>query len=67
MEKPNRNWASKREKKAQRLEKISNLLNGKYVETEKIVEVMEKLIAPGDKVVLEGDNQKQASFLFRKS
>lgn len=24
---------------------------------------MEKLIAPGDKVVLEGDNQKQASFL----
>ncbi len=40
MEKPNRNWASKREKKAQRL-KISNLLNGKYVETEKIVEVME--------------------------
>lgn len=49
MEKPNRNWASKREKKAQRLEKISNLLNGKYVETEKIVEVMEKLIAPGDK------------------
>ena len=63
MEKPNRNWASKREKKAQRLEKISNLLNGKYVETEKIVEVMEKLIAPGDKVVLEGDNQKQASFL----
>ena len=35
MEKPNRNWASKREKKAQRLEKISNLLNGKYVETEK--------------------------------
>ena len=51
MEKPNRNWASKREKKAQRLEKISNLLNGKYVETEKIVEVMEKLIAPGDKVV----------------
>ncbi len=64
MEKPNRNWASKREKKkSAAIEKISNLLNGKYVETEKIVEVMEKLIAPGDKVVLEGDNQKQASFL----
>lgn len=63
MEKPNRNWASKREK-AQRL-KISNLLNGKYVETEKIVEVMEKLIAPGDKVVLEGDNQNKQVF-FQK-
>ena len=34
MEKPNRNWASKREKSAA-IGKISNLLNGKYVETEK--------------------------------
>ncbi len=63
MEKPTRNWASKREKKAQRLASISHLLKGKYVETDKIVEVLESLITPGDKVVLEGDNQKQASFL----
>ncbi len=50
-------------KKAQRLASISHLLKGKYVETDKIVEVLESLITPGDKVVLEGDNQKQASFL----
>ncbi len=32
---------------------------------EAIIEVLEQLICPGDKVVLEGDNQKQASFLSK--
>ncbi|KRM21976.1 malonate decarboxylase subunit alpha [Latilactobacillus graminis] len=63
MEKPQRNWDTKRVQKAQRLAKISNLMTGKYVETNQIITVLEALIAPGDKVVLEGDNQKQASFL----
>jgi len=65
MEKPARNWASKREKKAQTMKKIEHLLDGKYVPTEAIIEVLEQLIRPGDKVVLEGDNQKQASFLSK--
>ncbi|MSD83182.1 malonate decarboxylase subunit alpha [Lactobacillus curvatus] len=63
MEKPQRNWDTKRVQKAQRLAKISKLMTGKYVETKQIITVLEALIAPGDKVVLEGDNQKQASFL----
>ncbi|XRJ96062.1 malonate decarboxylase subunit alpha [Latilactobacillus sakei] len=63
MEKPQRNWDTKRVQKAQRLAKISQLMTGKYVETDQIITVLEALIAPGDKVVLEGDNQKQASFL----
>ncbi|SPS03795.1 malonate decarboxylase subunit alpha [Latilactobacillus sakei] len=63
MEKPQRNWDTKRVQKAQRLAKISQLITGKYVETDQIITVLEALIAPGDKVVLEGDNQKQASFL----
>lgn len=63
MEKPQRNWDTKRVQKAQRLAKISKLMTGKYVETKQIIIVLEALIAPGDKVVLEGDNQKQASFL----
>ncbi len=65
MEKPARNWASKREKKAQTMKKIEHLLDGKYVPTEAIIEILEQLIRPGDKVVLEGDNQKQASFLSK--
>lgn len=65
MEKPARNWASKREQKAQTMKKIEHLLDGKYVPTETIIEVLETVIQPGDKVVLEGDNQKQASFLSK--
>ncbi|MGM0123082.1 malonate decarboxylase, alpha subunit [Enterococcus sp. AZ194] len=63
MEKEKRNWASKREKKANTMAKISELMDGKYIQTESIVDVLERVIAPFDKVVLEGDNQKQASFL----
>jgi len=44
MEKPARNWASKREKKAQTMKKIEHLLDGKYVPTEAIIEVLEQLI-----------------------
>lgn len=65
MEKEKRNWASKREKKAKTMAKISELMDGKYIQTESIVEVLERVITPGDKVVLEGDNQKQASFLSK--
>ena len=65
MEKPARNWASKREKKAQTMKKIEHLLDGKYVPTKAIIEILEQLIRTGDKVVIEGDNQKQASFLSK--
>jgi len=38
-------------------------VNGRIIPTGKIVEVLEALITSGDRVALEGDNQKQASFL----
>ncbi len=59
-------WTQKRDKKRAKLDKASRLLNGKFVDTSRIVELMELLIEPGSKVVLEGDNQKQASFLSKK-
>lgn len=59
-------WTQKRDKKRAKLEKASRLLNGKFIDTSRIVELMELLIEPGSKVVLEGDNQKQASFLSKK-
>lgn len=37
----------------------------KIVPTEKVVELLETVIEPGDKVNIEGDNQKQADFLAR--
>lgn len=63
MKKITRSWTQKRDRKLEKLERINNLLYGKFIDTSRIVEVMEALIEPGSKVVLEGDNQKQASFL----
>ncbi|WP_155287510.1 malonate decarboxylase subunit alpha [Lacticaseibacillus zhaodongensis] len=60
-----RNWATHREAKARKLAAISSLLDGKIAQTKDAKTLLEGLIAPGDKVVLEGDNQKQASFLSK--
>ncbi|WP_096203168.1 malonate decarboxylase subunit alpha [Bacillus sp. FJAT-45350] len=58
-----RSWTTRREEKKRRIEQISGLLDGGVLRTENIVEALEVLIAPGDRVVLEGNNQKQATFL----
>lgn len=60
-----KNWAKKRELKREKLSSISSLMKGKFVDKSAIVDVFEALIQPEDKVVLEGDNQKQADFLAR--
>jgi len=58
-------WGRRRAEKQRRLEQIRHLTNGTVLRTDDIVEVLETLIAPGDRVVLEGNNQKQADFLSR--
>lgn len=58
-----KNWHTHRDAKNARLASAANLLNGKFAQTKDVVKLLETLIKPGDKVVLEGDNQKQASFL----
>ncbi|GEO47314.1 malonate decarboxylase subunit alpha [Companilactobacillus kimchii] len=59
----NRSWTQNRDNKAAKMASISSLLDGKLVKTENAKALLESIIKPGDKVVLEGDNQKQASFL----
>lgn len=66
MNKVQRSWSQKRDKKQEKLEKVKKWLDGKYIDSSRIVDLMEALIEPGAKVVLEGDNQKQASFLSQK-
>jgi malonate decarboxylase alpha subunit len=56
-------WAKKKAEKARRMKSIAQLTNGVVLKKEHIVEALEHLLQPGDRVVLEGDNQKQASFL----
>ena len=65
IKKTSKSWTTRRDQKAARLAKIDHLLKEKLLGNEHIIEALELLISPGDKVVLEGDNQKQASFLSK--
>jgi len=56
-------WTRKRDEKKRRLSSMAHLADHAIIKKENIVEALQYLLQPGDKVVLEGDNQKQASFL----
>lgn len=58
-------WSRRRAEKARRLDQVRHLADGVVLPGDKIVAALEALIAPGDRVVLEGNNQKQADFLSR--
>ena len=58
-------WDKRRKEKQRRLAQIRHLADGPILRADSIIEALEALIAPGDRVVLEGDNQKQADFLSR--
>jgi malonate decarboxylase alpha subunit len=58
-------WATRREEKRRRIESVQAWMQGPILSPEKIVDALELLIKSGDRVVLEGDNQKQADFLSR--
>ncbi|MGG1662117.1 malonate decarboxylase subunit alpha [Brevibacillus sp. NRS-1366] len=56
-------WTTRRDQKDIRLKKIKSFMKGRVLPTERIVDALESLLVPGDRVVLEGNNQKQATFL----
>ncbi|GAA2531492.1 malonate decarboxylase subunit alpha [Winogradskya humida] len=58
-------WNSRRLAKAARLDAARDFTDGKVVDSTRLREVLQALIRPGDRVALEGDNQKQADFLSR--
>lgn len=60
-----RNWRTRAEDKAQRLAAASEHLDGKLVDRESIADVLYACIHSGDRVIAEGNNQKQADFLSR--
>lgn len=47
------------------MQQVQPWMNGPILPKAKIIEAMEALIVTGDRIVLEGDNQKQADFLSR--
>lgn len=56
-------WTTKRDEKNRRIKNVAHLADGMVLKNENIVEALGYLLQPGDRVALEGDNQKQASFL----
>lgn len=63
--KQKRDWKSKLKTKKERMESVRDIVDGMFIPTHRIVDVLEKVIKTGDRVVLEGNNQKQASFLSK--
>ncbi|WP_028221505.1 malonate decarboxylase subunit alpha [Paraburkholderia oxyphila] len=60
-----RSWTTRRDEKARRLAAIAGWLEDGILPAARMTEALELLIRPGDRVALEGDNQKQADFLSR--
>ncbi len=60
-----RQWDTRRREKARRMAAASHLADGPVLDSARIVDALELLLAGGDRVVLEGNNQKQADFLAR--
>ncbi|MGW6769650.1 malonate decarboxylase subunit alpha [Streptomyces sp. NPDC055037] len=58
-------WAGRRERKRTRLRRAERIAAGKVVATGDLAGLLHAVLEPGDRVVLEGNNQKQADFLSR--
>jgi malonate decarboxylase alpha subunit len=58
-------WNTRRRRKQERLARISGLVQDGRFATSDAAAVLQELIEPGDRVCLEGNNQKQADFLSR--
>ena len=60
-----RSWTTRRDEKRRRMQRVEPWMHGPILPRERIVEALETLLVSGDRIVLEGDNQKQADFLSR--
>ncbi|BBZ31875.1 malonate decarboxylase subunit alpha [Mycolicibacterium confluentis] len=58
-------WDRRRNAKAERVHSGRAYSNGKVVDPAKLKDLLHQVIRSGDRVALEGDNQKQADFLSR--
>ena len=58
-------WDTQRRSRATRLARAQPIAAGKHVDAPRINALLQALIEPGDRVCLEGNNQKQADFLAR--
>ncbi|HEX7823570.1 MAG TPA: malonate decarboxylase subunit alpha [Mycobacterium sp.] len=62
---PAHRWNTRRTAKAERLQAGAAYSSGKVIDPRRLKDLLQDVIRPGDRVALEGDNQKQADFLSR--
>ena len=60
-----RNWNSLADNRNARLARAASLVSGKLVQAELATALLAAVLEPGDRVCIEGNNQKQADFLAR--
>jgi malonate decarboxylase alpha subunit len=58
-------WDTARRDRAARLARAGAVAPGRWVAPERVTALLEAILQPGDRVCVEGDNQKQADFLAR--
>ncbi|WP_009523325.1 malonate decarboxylase subunit alpha [Imbroritus primus] len=58
-----RQWNTLADDRRQRLARVGALASGKHVTAGEVVPLLEALLQPGDRVCIEGNNQKHADFL----
>jgi len=56
-------WSAQTRNRTERLQRAGDICHGKIVAAPDIRALLESVIEPGDRVCLEGNNQKQADFL----
>ena len=59
------NFDTGRKRKLSRMKRAEALIDGKWAREGEMVSLLEALIEPGDRVCIEGNNQKQALFLAK--
>ncbi|WP_353062583.1 malonate decarboxylase subunit alpha [Tunturibacter psychrotolerans] len=62
---PRTSWTTRRDTKRRLLESVKPWMKGPVLAQNRIFETLETVIRSGDRIVMEGDNQKQADFLSR--
>ena len=63
MNAPRESWNAMQLSRLARLERAASAGIGKIVPSNKVVELLESVILPSDRLCVEGNNQKQADFL----
>jgi malonate decarboxylase alpha subunit len=58
-------WGKLAQSRAKRLARAARFASGRIVSAVNIVDLLEAVIEPGDRLCIEGNNQKQADFLAR--